>query len=208
MLRTSGDGSSTLYSEKFKQHYHSVFGAKTESEWIYIELGLFEAIRKFETVNIFELGFGTGLNAFLSSETALQNRVLINYTGIEAYPVSPHDAVKLNFDVSHLHNLSWNDIHQTNPYFKFRKVESFLEEFQPDDLYNLVYFDAFAPEAQPELWTSEVFEKMAGLLIPGGILTTYCSKVYVQRNMRSAGFSVEKCPGPPHKREVLRATKL
>ncbi len=208
MLRTTADGSKTLYSEKFGQHYHSVFGAETESLEVFIQLGLLEATRKFKEINLFELGFGSGLNAQLSARFAQEKGILVKYTGIEAYPVEEAFTSSLPEETAALHALSWNEPHQINPWFRFRKIETFLEEFSSEERFNLVYFDAFAPESQPELWTVEVFEKMAGLMVEEGVLTTYCSKVSVQRNMREAGFKVEKHPGPPHKREVLRAVKM
>lgn len=207
MLRTTADGSKTLYSEKFGQHYHSVFGAETESRWVFIELGLQEAVKKFKEINLFEVGFGSGLNARLSAQFAMENKIIVNYTGIEAYPVDDEFTTSLPDETATFHTLSWDDTHQVNPWFKFRKIRGFLETFNTDERFQLVYFDAFAPEAQPELWTAEVFEKIAGMMVEDGLMTTYCSKVAVQRNMKAAGFKIEKHPGPPHKREVLRAIK-
>jgi tRNA U34 5-methylaminomethyl-2-thiouridine-forming methyltransferase MnmC len=207
MLRTTADGSKTLYSEKFGQHYHSVFGAETESLEVFIQLGLLEATGKFKEINLFELGFGSGLNARLSARFAQEKGVFVNYTGIEAYPVEEEFSAALPEETAALHALTWDDTHQINPWFRFRKIKAFLEDFSSEERFNVVYFDAFAPESQPELWTVEVFEKIAGLMVEEGVMTTYCSKVSVQRNMRAAGFKVEKHPGPPHKREVLRAIK-
>lgn len=207
MLRTTADGSKTLYSEKFGQHYHSVFGAETESLEVFIQLGLLEATGKFKEINLFELGFGSGLNARLSARFAQEKGVFINYTGIEAYPVEEEFSAALPEETAALHALTWDVTHQINPWFRFRKIKAFLEDFSSEERFNVVYFDAFAPESQPELWTVEVFEKIAGLMVEEGVMTTYCSKVSVQRNMRAAGFKVEKHPGPPHKREVLRAIK-
>lgn len=204
-VKETTDGSFTFFSEKFNQTYHSVHGAKTESDRVFLELGLEFVIPKFEVINILEVGFGTGLNAFLTQNFKSEKQV--NYTGLEAYPLSEKEYRSLPNEIQLLHELSWETTHKINPKFSFLKKEIFLENYSSQEIFQLIYFDAFSPEAQPELWTQEIFEKMYNLLEKNGVLTTYCSKGLVQRNLKSAGFEVEKHKGPPHKREILRAIK-
>lgn len=204
-VKETTDGSFTFFSEKFNQTYHSVHGAKTESDRVFLELGLEFVIPKFEVINILEVGFGTGLNAFLTQNFKSEKQV--NYTGLEAYPLSEKEYKSLPNEIQLLHELSWETTHKINSKFSFLKKEIFLENYNSQEIFQLIYFDAFSPEAQPELWTQEIFEKMYNLLEKNGVLTTYCSKGLVQRNLKAAGFEVEKHKGPPHKREILRAIK-
>jgi tRNA U34 5-methylaminomethyl-2-thiouridine-forming methyltransferase MnmC len=209
------DGSSSVYNSEFNQHYHSVFGALQESQRIFIELGLQTAFERFEQINAFEMGFGTGLNALLTVLEAEKFQRNVNYTAVETRPLTLGEAGQLNFDellgshfLNSLHEAPWNRPVAITPFFQLLKYETRLQDFQTEDRFNLVYFDAFAPEAQPELWELEIFEQLASMMDPGGLLTTYCSKSSVKRNLRAAGFLVEKHRGPAHKRDVLRAVKL
>lgn len=208
IVRTTEDGSKTVYSEQFKQYYHSVFGAKTESEWVYIDLGYLDAIKKFEEIRILEVGFGTGLNAFLSQKMADEHQIPTSYTGLEAFPIQPDLFQSLNEDLQSYHTCEWERRHQLSKYFSFEKKEIQVENYESNQTFHLIYFDAFAPDAQPELWTAEVFEKLRKMLVKDGVLTTYCSKVMVQKNLKKAGYKIEKHQGPPHKREILRAINL
>jgi len=208
IVRTTEDGSKTVYSEQFKQYYHSVFGAKTESEWVYIELGYLDAIKKFDEIRILEVGFGTGLNAFLSQKMADEYQIPTYYVGLEAFPITSGLFQTLNEDLQIYHTCEWERLHQISKYFCFEKKEIEVENYESNQTFHLIYFDAFAPEAQPELWTAEIFEKLRKLLVHDGILTTYCSKVIVQKNLKQAGYKIEKHQGPPHKREILRAINL
>ncbi len=204
-IRTTGDGSITCYSDRFKQHYHSVHGARTESEKVYLDLGYALAAERFARIELLEVGFGTGLNAYL---TALASeKVPTFYTGLEAFPIEEEEWRQFPEYLRVLHGLSWEEEHTIHPLFNVIKLRTKLEDFLPDKRFHLVYYDAFSPEAQPELWTSERFAQVYGWMEAGGILCTYCSKVLVQKNLKSAGFEVEKHPGPPHKREVIRAIK-
>jgi len=207
VLRTTEDGSKTVYSERFNQHYHSVFGAKTESQRVFIELGLEEAAKRFEKITILEVGFGTALNAFLSMKKAENLRIKMDFVGVEAFPITSDIIENLPAELQGFHTMPWSKDVVFSEYFSCRKHQATIQDFKTNQKFNLIYFDAFAPESQPEMWTEDIFRKMYDLLIPGGILTTYCSKVLVQRNLRAAGFEVEKHKGPPHKREVLRAVK-
>ena len=206
-IRKTSDGSPTFFSEKFGQTYHSIHGAKTESERVFIELGYAYISARFSRLDILEVGFGTGLNVLLTAQKATSSDREVYYTGIEAYPLQPAEYTLLPQELQALHELSWETEHTILPGFIVVKNKIRLEDFSSTTPFNLVYFDAFSPDAQPELWSAEVFRKVANMMCSGGVITTYCSKSLVQRNLRSAGFEVEKHPGPPHKREVIRAIK-
>ncbi|CCH56808.1 tRNA 5-methylaminomethyl-2-thiouridine biosynthesis bifunctional protein mnmC Short=tRNA mnm(5)s(2)U biosynthesis bifunctional protein [Fibrisoma limi BUZ 3] len=216
-LVLTADGSHSIYSEETRQHYHSVHGAWQESQRVFIELGLQEAFNRFSdesSIRIFEMGFGTGLNALLTAREAERHQRCVYYTAIEAYPVPLDEAHQLNFDqlldtnyLHQLHEADWNQTVQIHPFFSLTKLHGLLQDFRATERFHLIYFDAFAPEAQPELWTEAVFRQMADILQAGGILTTYCSKGYVQRNLKAVGFQVEKHSGPAYKREIIRAVK-
>lgn len=209
----SKDGSSTLFAPHFDEHYHSIHGAIQESMHVFIEAGL-RALKK-ENIRILEMGLGTGLNAVL---TALHKEGRkIHYTGIEAFPVEDDLLNQLNYPAElggeaelifkQLHTMPWNKAGELIPAFILEKMHTTLEEFASDTSYDLVYFDAFAPSAQLELWSLEIFQKMFGLMDSAAVLVTYCAKGDVRRAMIAAGFRVEKIPGPPGKREMLRAWK-
>lgn len=213
-LMITADGSHTAVNQALNKTYHSIHGAYQESQRVYIELGLLAAFEKFtdRELHVFEMGFGTGLNALLTAREAQTHQRRVVYTAIDAYPLPIDDAGQLNYDellgtsyLPKLHESAWNVPITINDYFTLTKVESQVQDFHTPDRFHLIYYDAFAPTAQPELWELEIFQKLADLLLPGGILTTYCSKSYVQRNMRAAGLTVEKHPGPPYKRDILRA---
>ncbi|WP_367913746.1 tRNA (5-methylaminomethyl-2-thiouridine)(34)-methyltransferase MnmD [Leadbetterella sp. DM7] len=206
-IRETSDGSVTFYSEKYGQTYHSIHGARTESERVFIELGLTYAATVFHELNILEVGFGTGLNAWLTQQKVARGQIPVNYTGIEAYPLAPSDYQMLPPELCTLQELPWEVPHTISPGFNVIKKKARLEDFHSDTLFHLVYFDAFSPDAQPELWSADIFVRIGNMMCNGGVITTYCSKSSVQKNLRSAGFTVEKHPGPPHKREVLRAIK-
>ncbi|MBD2756443.1 tRNA (5-methylaminomethyl-2-thiouridine)(34)-methyltransferase MnmD [Spirosoma validum] len=215
-LMITADGSHTAINQILDKTYHSVHGAYQESQRVYIELGLFAAFEMFDDQElcIFEMGFGTGLNALLTAREAERHKRRINYVAIEAYPLPSDEARLLNYDdlfgtnyLPSLHESPWNEPVDLTTYIRLTKLEEQLQNLQTSSRFHLIYYDAFAPTAQPELWEPEIFEQLANLLLPGGILTTYCSRSYVQRNMRAAGLTVEKHPGPLHKRDILRAVK-
>lgn len=210
------DGSETLYREDLNETYHSIHGAINESLHVFIKMGL-HAVQN-QTINILELGFGTGLNAWLTFFEKNKNQS-ITYIGLEAYPIKNEIWTKLNFSnqrkydeghqmFEHLHELRWEKEHEIGNNFTFQKIETTFETFQTDKKFDLVYFDAFAPNKQAELWEISIFQRMFELMNENGILVTYCAKGQVRRNMQAAGFLVERLPGPPGKREMLRATKL
>jgi tRNA U34 5-methylaminomethyl-2-thiouridine-forming methyltransferase MnmC len=219
---TTGDGSHTLFSEKFNEIYHSRHGAIQESLHVFIYSG-FEVVaaaqQNDEPIKIFEVGFGTGLNALLTMLEAEKRNRKVVYETIELYPVAIETIKELNYTnqlgfefcygpYHSLHLVRWNELHPIAPNFHFKKINASLTNWQPaHNNYQLIYFDAFAPEHQPEMWSAEIFRKMFEALAPGGILVTYCSKGAVQRAMKEAGFFIEKLPGPPGKREIVRAIK-
>lgn len=217
-LVTTADGSHTLYSPRFNEIYHSRHGAIQESQHVFIKHGLQHV--PDNPVHIFEMGFGTGLNALLTILEAEKNNRTVYYETIEQYPVGIELIKSLNYTrqlgyefcygpYHTLHLCRWNEAHTVTPSFSFKKVEGALQtHYLTPGYFHVIYFDAFAPGHQPEMWTPAVFEKMYHSMTPGGVLVTYCSKSIVQKAMKEAGFMVEKLPGPPGKREMLRAHKV
>jgi tRNA U34 5-methylaminomethyl-2-thiouridine-forming methyltransferase MnmC len=211
----TNDNSNTLYSNKFKEHYHSTHGAINESNHIFIQSGLLYS--NLKAINIFEVGFGTGLNAFLSYVEAEKYGIKINYCSIEKFPIDIETAQELNYakmiSSSHqdifmkLHNSDWNEEIEIDKSFTFKKIYADFNDYHFIEKYDIIYFDAFSPETQPELWSKEVFDKIYSSLNPKGILTTYSSKGIVKNNLRDAGFTVKRLKGPIGKRHILRATK-
>jgi tRNA U34 5-methylaminomethyl-2-thiouridine-forming methyltransferase MnmC len=213
------DGSHTLFVPSLHEHYHSVHGAIRESRVVFIEAGLHHCMMKTSTIKILEVGFGTGLNALLTWLEAEKLGLSVQYTGIEAYPLSISDASKLNYTsflvnpnasmrYKAIHDSPWNTAEQLSDCIRLEKLDQKLQEVDLPDLhFNLVYFDAFSPESQPELWTEEIFRKISASMLPEGFLVTYSCKGNVKRALKSCGFAIEKLPGPPGKREILRAQK-
>ena len=215
-IEQTADGSQTLFVPELNEHYHSVKGALTESEHIFIQMGLKHS--SVEAPHVLEIGFGTGLNAFLTLLTADTDQRNIHYTTLERYPVTPALIEQLTYpelicperkdDFQALHQAAWNTDVQLTPYFTLHKVETDFTSYTFPNTYDVIYFDAFAPEKQPEMWTQSLFDTLCQQLNPQGILTTYCAKGAVRRMLQAAGFTVERLPGPPGgKREILRATK-
>lgn len=216
----TADGSHSISAPELNVAYHSVHGAIQESLHVYIKAGLIDS-ELFEYIGVhqvLEIGFGTGLNGLLTLLEADKHKNRIYYTGIELYPLSEEVTSQLNYcehlDQPHykplfekMHQIGWEEMYEITEYFRLTKIKCSVADFSTEDLYDIIYFDAFAPNAQPELWTKEIFDKMYELVKPGGILVTYCSKGDVRRNMIAAGFEVEKLPGPARKREMLRARK-
>jgi tRNA U34 5-methylaminomethyl-2-thiouridine-forming methyltransferase MnmC len=188
-----------------------------ESMHVFIEAGLGAVLPFFnqQEISVFEMGFGTGLNAFLTALVAQEQQVSVFYTSVEAFPLTAKEASSLNYSdalgsgdlFQTLHQCGWNEAVPVNEFFTIEKLQTELAAFFPSRQYDLVYYDAFAPSAQPELWTEEVFKKLYSMLNANGVLVTYCSKGDVRRALLAAGFRVEKIPGPPGKREMLRAKK-
>ncbi len=216
-LFTTGDGSHSVYAEKFGEPYHSRHGAIQESNHVFIESGLSFINKNKSEINIFEMGYGTGLNGVLTSIYARENKIKVNYQAIEKFPLSEEKIASLNYfellDISQTfyleHHKNQEGINKNiHSHFHLELQEGDLNEIElPSTHFDLIYFDAFAPAAQPELWTEAVFAKLFRCLKPGGILTTYCAKGIVKRAMKAAGFIVEGIPGPPGKREMTRCLK-
>ena len=215
-LEQTADGSYTLYVPELDEHYHSIKGALTESQHIFIDMGL-----KHSSVNspkILEIGLGTGLNCILTLLEAEESQRHIHYTGIERYPLNEEIIRKLDYPsiIGNKHEEKYLAIHQTpweedihlSPWFTLHKIEGDFTHYTFENKYDIIYFDAFAPEKQPEMWEQSLFDNLYNVLNEGGILTTYCAKGVVRRMLQTAGFKVERLPGPPGgKREILRATK-
>lgn len=216
-LVTTKDGSQTILNEQLDSTYHSRHGALTESKHVFIDKGLRKLIEGQVTdITLLEMGFGTGLNALLTLKLAQELDLNVDYHGLELYPVPesvwseyelPLELISSAADFEKLHQANWNESVVVNQQFQLTKHQVSLLDFESDKKFNLVYFDAFEPETQPELWTEQVFQKLFDLMVEGGVLTTYCCKGYVRRNMIAAGFVVEKVPGPPGKREMIVAQR-
>lgn len=211
----TADGSNTLYSEEYKAHYHSLHGALQESRHIFIENG-FKYFLKDE-LSILEVGFGTGLNAALTSSAAYLNKVKTIYTGIELHPLSQEILDKINYksvlpeydydNWKTIHSLGWGLRGVISDFFTILKLNDDICTTVLKKSYDIIYYDAFAPEDQPELWEKNLFEKLYLSTKPNGILVTYCSKGIVKQALRNAGYKVERLPGPIGKRHILRAIK-
>jgi tRNA U34 5-methylaminomethyl-2-thiouridine-forming methyltransferase MnmC len=217
-LVVTGDGSHTFFVPELKEHYHSTYGALTESMHVFIQSGLLYLDNKKEIV-VLEIGFGTGLNALLTCMAVLDRQLKIVYHTLEKYPVDPCLIRDLNYPALFapdplpgklfigIHEAPWNITVALYPGFSLHKIQADLVTFHPDFMYDLVFFDAFAPDKQPELWKAEIFERLYNNLNPGGVFTTYCVKGAVKNMLKAAGFKIEKLPGPPGKREILRGIK-
>lgn len=219
ILQTTDDGSHTLFVPGLNEHYHSTHGALQESELVFIHNGLHHIPACVKDVNLLEVGFGTGLNALLTVLEAKKQRRKINYVAIEPEPVTKDIIEKLNYPAilggteatgyfHKIHEAGWVYPMFMSDYFIISKIQSRLQDITlRDNQFHLVYFDAFGPEVQPELWTEQIFAQLYKCLKTNGILVTYSCKGTVKRALKAAGFTVEKLPGPPGKREVLMAIK-
>lgn len=216
-LKLTGDGSHTLFVPELGEHYHSVFGAMQESQHVFFDAGFVYALAGKQEIHLLEMGFGTGLNALLTF--VKKGDATVHYTAVEAFPLAPETTCLLNYPslfdhpdagaIFHrLHDAPWGVHTAISSTFNLLKIHATLEAFRPGaKKFDLIYFDAFAPEVQPELWTAEIFTKMHTALADGGILVTYSAKGVVKRALKEAGFLIEKLAGPPGKRHMLRAIK-
>lgn len=220
IIETTSDGSNTLFVPELNEHYHSTNGALQESELVYIQNGLRYTQLCIKELNILEVGFGTGLNALLTVLESKRQRRKIIYVAIEPEPIDTEIAGKLNYATliggteapgyfKKLHEAGWEYPSFLSDYFIISKIHARLEEITlSDEKFHLIYFDAFGPDVQPELWTRQVFEQLFKSLKKDGILVTYSCKGTVKRALTAAGFTIKKLPGPAGKREVLRAMKI
>ncbi|MBT3208151.1 MAG: tRNA (5-methylaminomethyl-2-thiouridine)(34)-methyltransferase MnmD [Bacteroidetes bacterium] len=213
---TSDDGSNTIFLPEYNESYHSTFGAIQESMHVFIKSGFLE-IEKQE-ISVFELGFGTGLNTLLTFIEAEKLGKSIDYHAIELFPLKKELVKQLNYCkllsqecdqiFNKIHEVAWNQSVAISDNFSLTKIIANFENFEFAEKIDLFYFDAFAPEVQPELWTNSIFERVFDNMNKNGILTTYSCKGSVKRALKSAGFQIEKIPGPKGKREILRARKM
>lgn len=231
---TTDDGSHTLFVPELNEHYHSTNGAIQESNHVFIEAGFRHYLNQSGSdhqqhpqteINILEIGFGTGLNAFLTLLEAKKRSIKVFYHSVELYPITIEEAQKLNYSelvkkpehelssrvpddsFLKLHSSPWKKAVEITPSFTLLKQKydfSKPEEFKSNRLFNLIYFDAFAPEKQPDMWIQEIFSKIYSLCDINAVFTTYCAKGVVRRMLQTAGFKMERLPGPPGKREILR----
>lgn len=212
----TGDGSVTIHLPDMKESYHSKFGAIREAYHVFIQNGL--ALTQGQPIAVLEIGFGTGLNAFITYLETLKSGQQIDYTGVEAYPVAADEAAMLNYvgelgadgqkDIfSLMHSIQWGAPVQLSEKFGLTKRQQFFQHIDDSEAFDLIYFDAFGYHAQPELWSEEIFAKMYAALKKDGVLVTYACRTVIKNAMLAVGFKVEKLAGPPGKREMLRAYK-
>ncbi|MBQ4914353.1 tRNA (5-methylaminomethyl-2-thiouridine)(34)-methyltransferase MnmD [Maribacter sp. MMG018] len=213
---TTGDGSKTIHIKDWDEQYHSKHGAVQEAYHVFIKNGL--DLYRDQELRILEIGFGTGLNAFITLLEAEARKLTVSYTGVEAYPVSEVEIRELDYvkkldatprsrEFELLHSVPWNEEVEINNCFSLTKEKKFFDQIENTNDFDLIYFDAFGARVQPELWTVQIFDKMYKSLKQGGVLVTYSAKGSVRRAMQEVGFVVERLPGPPGKREMLRACK-
>jgi tRNA U34 5-methylaminomethyl-2-thiouridine-forming methyltransferase MnmC len=222
IIQSTEDGSHTIAIPTMQITYHSKHGAMQESMHVFIKEGLHfvneNVYPSNQTIHVFEAGFGTGLNALLSLQYAVQRNRKLSYEMIEAFPLTIEEISQLNYtsllteDLKHsfiaMHECEWNQTIQLHALFALKKIKADLQQFETAQKFHVIFFDAFDSNTQPELWTENIFKKMFDMLYANGVLATYCSKGIVQRVMKAAGFKIEKLKGPPGKREIIRATKL
>ena len=213
----TGDGSKTIQIEDWDEQYHSKHGAVQEAYHVFIEHGL----RLFSTqhVHLLEIGFGTGLNALITYLEAAKLNLRIDYVGVEAFPVTMEEVTQLDYcgqlgaesaknTFFEMHNTPWEEPVSLTDTFSLTKQKKDFREINEQNLFNLIYFDAFGARVQPDLWTEDIFKVMYDALVKDGVLVTYAAKGSVRRAMQAVGFMVERLPGPPGKREMLRAVKI
>jgi tRNA U34 5-methylaminomethyl-2-thiouridine-forming methyltransferase MnmC len=226
VLKPTADGSPTLYVPDLDEHYHSTNGAVQESQHVYLTAGLSHYIHtrySFKDtsvkelpneIRVLEFGFGTGLNAYLTALEAEKQKIKIRYVALEKYPLSQEIANQLNYLPENrllfqqIHQSRWSVPVSITPYFVLQKLALDFIAFDFPSRYDVVYYDAFAPDKQPEVWSQELFKRLFLSMNPGGILTTYCAKGTIRRMMQQSGFTVERIPGALGKREMLRANVL
>ena len=220
---TTADGSKTIQIEDWNEQYHSIHGAINEANHVFIKHGLLFFCSEFFTksqhneIDILEIGFGTGLNAFLTLIEAEKLETQINYAGIEAYPVEQDEIEQLNYiesispqhqlQFNALHLSTWEEQHTISSCFKLKKEQKYFKDISAKSVCDIIYFDAFGARVQPELWTEAIFKLMYEALKGNSVLVTYSAKGSVRRAMQSVGFEVERLQGPPGKRHMLRAIK-
>jgi tRNA U34 5-methylaminomethyl-2-thiouridine-forming methyltransferase MnmC len=214
----TSDGSHSLLNTALNETYHSHHGALQESLHVFIRNGLEHFYEKShpQTIRIFEVGFGTGLNALLSMQFAAIRKVDIEYISIEAFPLQKDVWSRLNYAQSlnaaeqfqKLHEAQWHDWQNMDVNFRLKKLNITLQEITLDQQFDVIYFDAFAPNKQPEMWELPMLEKVVNALAPEGVFVTYCAKGQLKRDLKSLGLQVETLAGPPGKKEMVRGLKI
>lgn len=215
-LRLTADGSPTLYVPELDETYHSMHGSVQEARHVFIENGLRFVATKSKQVNILEVGFGTGLNALLTAQYATENAIRVNYVGLEAFPVEEAIWKEINYLTDAEARTLYTKI-MAHPFgetisidfiFSLSKEAKLIQDWVATGTFDLIYYDAFGPRAQAEMWELPIFEKLYSLLNVGGALVTYCAQGQFKRHLKSLGMRVENLPGPPGKREMTRGTKI
>lgn len=219
-LVTTADGSHSILNTELNEHYHSVHGAVQESMHVFIRMGLNYWLAKNIGKHpcILEIGMGTGLNVLLTAKAQMEIGFKAHYETLEPYPIPPVLAQKLNYTgtdqnplleglFSKIHDLPWDEAAELVSGFTLLKHRKALQDYRPDRLFDLIYFDAFAPNKQADMWAQPLFEKLYAALNVGGMLVTYCAKGQFKRDLKAAGFTVETLDGPPGKKEMVRGVK-
>lgn len=219
LLKTD-DGSMTIHLPDINEQYHSKHGALQEANHVFLKMGLQPLIGEFKNspLSILEIGFGTGLNCLITHAEAKKNNLTIDYTAVEAFPVTTEEWKAMDYGkllgideadevFKKMHQLPWESKETLDAFFMLTKQKKEFKEIKDEKTYNLIYFDAFGARVQPELWTEAIFQLMYNSLKNNGVLVTYSAKGSVRRAMQAVGFTVERLEGPPGKREMLRATK-
>ena len=205
----TADGTSTFFVPKLNEHYHSTRGAMSESLHVFIDAGLKQVANERSEIRVLEIGFGTGLNALLTLLYAEEHKIAVYYETLEKYPLAEEEVALLNYPdkekLAVLHACTWETSVQLTTHFTFCRRRIDVLDYHPNCLFDLVYFDAFAPAVQPELWSKEVFSKLRASMSVGGVLVTYSSKGTVKSALRAAGFEVKRLPGAAGKRHMIRA---
>ena len=220
-LLMTEDGSHTLIVPELKETYHSTHGAIRESDHVFIQEGLhhYSTEKQLTRIRIFEVGFGTGLNALLTALFAEKQNLIVTYETIEAFPLEEGILMELNYPgqldsgsandlFTKMHAAKWNELVHVSNYLKLRKIHAGIQDHQLSDAYDICYFDAFAPSKQPEMWELNVLEKIHDAMKQGGVFVTYCAQGQLKRNLRDIGFDVFTLEGPPGKKEMVRAIKI
>ena len=214
----TADGSKTLFIPDMNEQYHSVNGALTESEYVFLKQGYLH--HKSKTPVVFEVGFGTGLNALVTALKAAEQKRKTRFISIEKYPLSDIELKELEYDklisqaaadlFTKIHEAKWNEEEKITEDFSILKIEADLKTFSFDNLpqFDLIYFDAFAPDKQPDLWSAQIFENIYKASNTKAVFVTYCAKGVIRRQLEATGFAVERLPGPPGKRQMMRGLAI